>query len=93
MSSPETTPAWRRWLARKLDPDLCRRAERGHHLSGLVGEMYRWCGEFPDIDAAMGWIIGCQSAYWRKLGDPADPRACNISTFRERLRERAHVNQ
>lgn len=80
---------WRKALARRLDPATHDAADRGQRLYALVSTLHRWCGEFPDIDAACGWVFGCFNAYYRKIGEPADPRACNIDTFRELLR-RSH---
>lgn len=77
---------WRRWLARKLDPETFDRADRGWYLGLLVGDLHRWCGEFREIDAATRWLLACQAAHFRKLGEPAPDGACSVSEFRERLR-------
>lgn len=76
----------RYWLARKLCPEVFPEARRWHHLHTLVYDLRWWCSEFHDIAAAAEWLLACDAAYARKIGEQAPAAACHIDTFRERLR-------
>lgn len=86
-------------LARWLWPTAFENEGRLYYLSGLVSELHRWCGEFPDIDAATSWINTRFIARYLSADGWAKERArddyigaphlyADIPDFREWLRRR-----
>ena len=80
--------AFRRWLARRLDPVAYDELERLCWMRAQVSTLYRWCGEFHDINAAIEWLYAGYRARYGVGGDSSRPSPwqADISDFREHLR-------
>ncbi len=82
--------SFRIWLARKLAPVEFDDLERLCYMRAQVAELYRWCGEFPDLNAGIEWLYAGYRARYGVGGDPSRPSPWRygISDFREQLRQR-----
>lgn len=78
----------RRWLARKLWPEVFEKAERGWYRQQLIQQLHRWCGEFRDVSDAAEWMLACEASRYRQIGESDHSKASDISDFREMLRRR-----
>lgn len=77
-------------IARKLAPDMARRADRYDYLIGKISEGRWWLSEFPDATESHQRLLELDSDHWRPLGEPARGKMpWGIGAFRERLRRRS----
>lgn len=81
----------RKWLARRLDPEVQRTEDRlDKILSALSYERHWFSPEFPDVRETMERILESDRAYNRRLDEPAviPTVPTDVSGFREHLRRR-----
>jgi hypothetical protein len=81
----------RKWLAKKLAPDMFDKARRYDRLQLELAESHRWLGhDSPDIAAFIERIWSSEKWFWHR-GLPLLPQPkwrVEIEAFREQLREK-----
>lgn len=64
-----------------------------HRLLGQIQELHRWCGEFPEIEAATEWLLSNDAAYHGRPNTLGNQWRAGISDFREQLRSAEAVRR
>lgn len=80
-------------LARWLDPETARDAEKYWYLWHQLDDAHKWLSyEFKEVGDVLLWLKMNEQDHWRPLGTPArSPWPSRIDDFRERMRAQKAV--